>query len=267
MEFHKENLDLILVPSGFLIMFAYHLLLLYRYLNRPHKTVIGFENNDKRAWIYLAKFAKPKICLEKKSVVVENNKLSADLLLCNGQADEKDVGTALSVIQSSITSANFLASVSLSLCALIGAWFANNSSNFFQSELIYGDTRPTIISIKYMCLLICFLLAFSFFIQSTRHFVGANYLISTPDCRNLVSSVEVAVIKGGDFWSLGLCALYFALNLLLWFFGPIPFFVSSVVMVIILYFRDYNSRPLHPDRSPGDIMHKSRREGLREYLN
>lgn len=51
MDFKKDYLDLILVPSGLLIMFGYHLFLLYRYLNLPHTTVMGFDNNDKRAWV------------------------------------------------------------------------------------------------------------------------------------------------------------------------------------------------------------------------
>lgn len=51
MGFRKEDLDLVLVPSGLLIMFVYHLFLLYRYLHLPHTTVMGFENHDKRAWV------------------------------------------------------------------------------------------------------------------------------------------------------------------------------------------------------------------------
>lgn len=70
-------------------------------------------------------------------------------------------------------------------------------------------------------------------------------MISTPDSYVPVSSVEIAVIRGGDFWSLGLRALYFALDLLLWFFGPIPMFICSVTMVMVLHYLDYNSRPLH----------------------
>nr|ABN09809.1 hypothetical protein MtrDRAFT_AC167711g41v2 [Medicago truncatula] len=103
--------------------------------------------------------------------------------------------------------ATFLASVSLTLCSLIGAWIANTSNIFFQSQLIYGDTSATAVSIKYICLLTCFLLAFSCFIQYARRFVHANYLISTPDSFVPISSVELAVIRGGDFWSLGLQAL------------------------------------------------------------
>ncbi|KAK7412398.1 hypothetical protein VNO78_03856 [Psophocarpus tetragonolobus] len=218
MKFHKEYLDLVFVPSGLLIMFAYHLFLLYKYINQPHNTVMGFENNDKRIWV--------------------------ERIM---QADNRDVSTALSVLQSNTTAATFLASVSLTLCSLIGAWIANSSNIFFQSHLIYGDTRSTAISIKYICLLTCFLLAFSCFVQSARHFVHANYLISTPDSSTSfpVSSVEIAVIRGGDFWSLGLRALYFALNLLLWFFGPIPMFICSVAMVLLLNYLDSNSRPLH----------------------
>ncbi|XP_047163578.1 uncharacterized protein LOC124833206 [Vigna umbellata] len=230
MKFHKEYLDLILVPSGLLIMFAYHLFLLYKYINQPHTTVMGFENNDKRIWV--------------------------ERIM---QADKRDVSTALSVIQSNTTAATFLASVSLTLSSLIGAWIGNTSNIFFQRQLIYGDTRPTTITIKYICLLTCFLLAFSSFVQSTRHFVHANYLISTPDSFVPVSSVEIAVIRGGDFWSLGLRALYFALDFLLWFFGPIPMFISSLAMVLVLNYLDSNARPLHPNVSQGTQIQMPKR--------
>ncbi|XP_059440553.1 uncharacterized protein LOC132173005 [Corylus avellana] len=189
---------------------------------------MGFENNDKIAWV--------------------------ERIM---QIDKRDVGVALSVISSNTSAATFLASVSLTLCSLIGAWIANSSKEFLQSELIYGDTRPSTMSIKYISLLTCFLLAFSCFVQSARSFVHANYLISTPDSNIPAQNVEVAVIRGGDFWSLGLRALYFALDLLLWFFGPIPMFVSSIVMVIVFHYLDTNTTLLHQHRSPGNKMVKS----------
>lgn len=167
------------------------------------------------------------------------------------QAEDKDViSNALTVIASNTSAASFLCSVCLTLSSLIGAWLGNSSNNFFESNLIYGDTRPSTMSIKYICLLTCFLLAFSCFVQSARSFVHANYLITIPNCEVPVDSVKLAVLRGGDFWSLGLRALYFALDLLLWFFGPIPMFVSSIVMVFILHFLDTNTKPLHPHRNP-----------------
>ncbi|KAF3676077.1 putative receptor-like protein kinase HSL1-like [Capsicum annuum] len=138
--------------------------------------------------------------------------------------DKKNIDTALNVLGSSLNGATFLASISLSLSFLIGAWMANNS--VFSSELIYGDTR-----LETMC------------------FIHANYLISTPDTDILVSYIYLVVIRGGDFWSLGLRALYFATPLLLWSFGPIPMFATSIGMVFLLHYFDKNKKQLHRHRS------------------
>lgn len=166
------------------------------------------------------------------------------------QMDKKDVGIAQTVINANTSAATSFCSVSLTLSSLIGAWLGSSSTSVFQSKLIYGDTRPLTISIKYVCLLSCFLLSFFCFVQSTRHFVHANYLISTPLSDIPVENVETAVIRGSNFWSVGLRALYFALNLLLWFFGPIPMFVSSLIMVAVLHYLDSNSKPLHRHQYP-----------------
>ncbi|XP_073016700.1 uncharacterized protein [Primulina eburnea] len=226
MKIEKEYLDLVLVPCGLLVMFSYHILLLYRCLKLPHTTVIGYENHDKKDWVQ-------KIM----------------------QSENKDVKTALDVISANVSAATFLASISLTLSALIGAWIANNSV-IFQSKLIYGDTRPETMSIKYISLLICFLLAFSCFVQSSRCFIHANYLISTPGSDIPSGYVELAVIRGGDFWSMGLRALYFATTLLMWFFGPIPMFATSVIMVLLLHSLDSDTASLVKNRSVGNKLLK-----------
>nr|GMC88237.1 uncharacterized protein LOC109158615 [Ipomoea batatas] len=215
----KESLDLFLVPTGLLVMFAYHLILLYRYLHTPHTTVIGFENNDKRAWV--------------EKVM---------------QAENKNVSTALDVLAYNNTGATFMATVCLTLSSLIGTWMANNST-IFSSDLIYGDTRAATMGVKYISLLVCFLVGFSCFVQASRNFIHANYLISMPDSDIPISYVESAVIRGGEFWSLGLRALYFAVTLLFWFFGPIPMFGTSMGMVLLLHYLDRNTTPLHRHRS------------------
>ncbi|KAK2991848.1 hypothetical protein RJ640_030023 [Escallonia rubra] len=215
MSFRKENLDTVLVPTGLLLLLGYHLFLLYRCLRLPHTTVIGLENNDKRAWV-----------------------------------NSKDTGTALTVISTSISAATFLGSVSLTLSSLIGAWIANNPT-IFQSGLIYGDTRPLTMSLKFISLIIFFLLAFASFLQSARCFLHANYLISAPGTDIPVKNVEVQVIRGGNFWTLGHRALHFALCMLLWLFGPIPMFATTLAMVGILHYLDTNTTPLHRHRLPG----------------
>ncbi|KAL6198363.1 hypothetical protein ACLB2K_028154 [Fragaria x ananassa] len=237
MGFGKDDLDLVLVPSGLLIMFVYHINLLYRYLHLPHTTVIGFENNDKKAWV--------------ERVM---------------QAERRDIGIVLNVISSNTSAATFLCSISLTLSSLIGTWLGSNTNEVFQSELIYGNTNPSTMTIKYISLLTCFLLAFACFVQSARHFVHANYLISTPDSNIPAWYVEMAVIRGGDFWSLGLRALYFALTLLLWFFGPIPMFVSSIVLVMVLHYLDTNTRPLFQHQFKGKEMVKRVEERFSEVV-
>ncbi|KAM1001151.1 hypothetical protein ACFX2J_007633 [Malus domestica] len=133
MVWKKEYLDLILVPTGLLIMLCYHLFLLYRYLRHPETTVIGNENHCRKAWV--------------------------ERML---QVDAKD-----------------------------------RDSDIPQEH------------------------------------------------------VEKAVISGGLFWTLGLRAIYFATTLLLWIFGPIPMFVCSVTMVLVLHRLDSNSTPLHQFRPVG----------------
>ncbi|CAN6553125.1 unnamed protein product [Malus baccata var. baccata] len=215
LRFLEEYLDVVLVPTGILIMLIYHLFLLYKYINHPLATAIGSENNDKKTWV-------GKI-LHGKDVEVA-----------------KKAKTAIDVISSNTSATTTLASISLTLCSLIGAWMAN-SNNFVPKEIIYGNTNPTTISIKYICLLTCFLLAFSCFVQSARHFVHSNYLLTTPGAtaESDVKKAKKAVQRGSEFWSLGIRALYFALNFLLWFFGPIPMFASSVVTVVILSCHDF----------------------------
>ncbi|KAF8025842.1 hypothetical protein BT93_F2622 [Corymbia citriodora subsp. variegata] len=216
MVWRKEHLDLILVPCGLSIMLSYHLFLLYRCRRSPQTTVIGYENHYRLAWV--------------------------ERML---QTEAKNRNIPLSVISSTITASTSLASISLALSSLIGAWFASSPNSILTSPFIYGDTRPTIISIKYISLLICFLLAFTSFVQCVRCLVHSNFLISMPNSDVPVKYVQREVIMGSMFWLLGLRAIYFATTLLLWIFGPIPMFVSSITMVMMLHFLDTNSTPLH----------------------
>ncbi|KAK1405115.1 O-methyltransferase, family 2 [Heracleum sosnowskyi] len=202
----EEYLDLILVPTGLLIMFSYHLFLLYRYLRFPHTTVMGCEDHYKRVWV-------------EKTM----------------QLDAKDRGTAISVINSNIIASTNMTSVSLVLSSLIGTWIGSSSGkSILSSSVIYGDTRMTITSYKYISLLSCFLVAFASFVQMLRNYTLAAFLISMPHCEIPASYVQKAVIKGSNYWVIGLRALYFATTLIMWIFGPISMFISSVIMVAVL---------------------------------
>lgn len=149
------------------------------------------------------------------------------------------------MISSTISAATFFASTSLALSSLIGALFGSTSNNVFESSFIYGNTSPSIMSVKYVSLLFFFMVAFASFLQCIRSLVLANFLISMPNSTMPVDYAQKALIRGSAFWSVGIRAIYFATTLLVWIFGPIPMFISSVSMVVILHILDTNSTPLH----------------------
>ncbi|KAM3189159.1 hypothetical protein ACQJBY_067844 [Aegilops geniculata] len=215
MMLDKGSLDLVLVPCGLVVMFGYHLILLYRILRHPAATVIGYENHNKLAWVRRM-----------------------------AQAAPEETGLALSVISSSIAASTNLASLSIALGSLIGAW-VSSTRKVFMTELVYGDNSQATAAVKYISLLVCFLVSFTCFIHSARYYVQASFLVTTLDSDVPASYMQHAVIRGGNFWSMGLRALYFATTLLMWIFGPIPMFVCSVFMVVILHMLDSNSLPLH----------------------
>ncbi|OMO74921.1 hypothetical protein CCACVL1_16403 [Corchorus capsularis] len=216
MAWTKEYLDLVLVPSGLLIMSSYHVFLAYRCIKLPETTVLGYENHFRKAWV--------------------------ERML---QLEAKDRMLSLTTINSTTSAATFLATTSLALSSLIGTWLADTPSSLFRNSLVYGNTSTSIISVKYISLLICFLVAFGSFLQCIRNFAHATFLISMPNTDLPVSYVQKAVTRGSACWSIGLRAIYFATTLLLWVFGPIPMFAASVIMVVILHLLDRNVTPLH----------------------
>ncbi|XP_057842269.2 uncharacterized protein LOC131051687 [Cryptomeria japonica] len=217
----ETYLDLVLVPSGLLFLGVYHLYLLYRILKYPHSTAIGFDNDKKKIWVH---------------------KMMEDI--------PRNTEIALQVISSNISAATYLAALSISLSSLIGTIVGssttNSQSKILADEIIYGDRSTSVGSIKYASLLLCFLIAFMSQVQCIRYFTHVNFLISTPGSSVPAHYVEDAVIRGSNFWALGLRAYYFAFPLLLWVFGPIPMFSCSLGMVCFLYFLDSKDNPIPP---------------------
>ncbi|GAB2231055.1 hypothetical protein Droror1_Dr00027342 [Drosera rotundifolia] len=216
MMWKKDYLDIVLVPSGLLIMFGYHLTLLYRCIRSPANTVIGFENHSRRAWV-------------SKTM----------------QVDVDNRGTAFTVLSNCLSAATFMASTSLALTSLIGTWVGSSSSQLPATRFVYGSTSSSVTYIKFISIQIFFWLSFGAFIQCARSYVHANFLMSMPQADVPEEYVEQAVIEGSHYWQLGLRAIYFAATLLMWTFGPIPMFICSVSLVMILYSLDNNNTPFH----------------------
>uniref|UniRef100_A0ACD5XUZ1 Uncharacterized protein n=1 Tax=Avena sativa TaxID=4498 RepID=A0ACD5XUZ1_AVESA len=206
----KGSMDLVLVPCGLAIMVGYHLLLLYRILRHPHTTAIGYENHNKVAWVQrMAQSTAPE-----------------------------EMALALGVISDNISASTTLASLCIALGSLIGAWVSSGG----------GSTPEAAAAVKFTSLLVCFLASFACFIQSAGHYVHASFLVSALGPDAPASHVQRAVIRGGNFWALGLRALYFATALLMWVFGPVAMLACSVLTVAVLCLLDTSSMPLHHHR-------------------
>ena len=67
--------------------------------------------------------------------------------------------------------------------------------------------------------------------------INAHFLRPQQDKTNLINKMPHPhiLISGSYFWSLGLRVFYFSFPLFLWIFGPIPMFLSSIVLLLMLY--------------------------------
>ncbi|CAL9008974.1 unnamed protein product [Prunus brigantina] len=213
----ERVLDYIFVPAGLLVMVAYHLWLLYRIIMQPNNTIIGINSINRRFWVYAMMEDAPK----------------------NGVL-------AVQTLRNNIMASTLLASTAIMLSSLIAVLMTGGSKDR-KAFFVFGNRSELAFSIKFFAILVCFLVAFLFNVQSIRYYSHASILINTPlkkmsphHKHHYLTTEYVAdtVNRGSYFWSLGLRAFYFSFPLFLWIFGPIPMFVSCFVLVIMLYFLD-----------------------------
>lgn len=223
----KQLLDWLLVPSGVSVMVAYHIWLLLRVLKHPNKTVIGLNAINRRFWV--------------RSMMEDVSK--------NGVL-------AVQTLRNNIMASTLLASTAIMLSSLIAVLMTGGSSigggggggggGRGSDSLVYGAKSQLAISLKFFCILVCFLVAFLFNVQSIRYYSHASILINvpykvsvSPEHHHMTADyVATTVNRGSYFWSLGLRAFYFSFPLFMWIFGPIPVFLSCVLLVFMLYFLD-----------------------------
>lgn len=213
----EKILDYVLVPTGLLVMAAYHIWLLYRILHHPTQTIVGINAINRRFWV--------RAMMEDAS---------------------KNGVLAVQTLRNNIMASTLLASTAIMLSSLIAVLMTSAGGN--RSALfVFGDKSELGFSIKFFSILVCFLVAFFLNVQSIRYYSHASILINVPfkkmsslprDHVLTAEYVATTVNKGSYFWSLGLRAFYFSFPLFLWIFGPIPMFLCCFVLVFMLYFLD-----------------------------
>lgn len=205
-------LDMVLVPSGVLMLAAYHVYLWLKVKYHPETTIIGINHLNRQKWV--------------------NNIMSDGL---------KNGVLAVQTLRNSIMASTLLASTAITLSSIIGALVSSTSGGSSKTlkRFVYGETGNITSTLKYLCLLLCFLFSFVCHVQAIRYASHASFLLSIPVGENAPGLtpeyVNEFIYRSQNFFSLGLRGYYFSFPLLLWIFGPIPMFVCSVVMIFLLH--------------------------------
>ena len=139
-----------------------------------------------------------------------------------------------------------LSTAAITLCSVIVVFVSSESSSNSTVSVMLGYSYSTLplASIKYLCIMLCFLLAFLCNVQSTRYYAHVSFLGTVPTFKGKTGFIEYVAAtlnRGYYFWAVGLRAFYLSVPLFLWVFGPIPMFVTCCVMSVVLYFLDTTS--------------------------
>ncbi|XP_071705455.1 uncharacterized protein [Rutidosis leptorrhynchoides] len=213
MEWKKCYLDVALVPLSFMITIGYHLWLWYTVRTQPFSTVIGTNNHGRRLWV---------------SAIMEDN-------------ERKNI-LAVQTLRNTIMGATLMATTSILLCSGLAAVISSTYSVKKPiDDVLYGAHGEFMVALKYVTLLLVFLASFMCHSLSIRFINQVNFLINCPPDSTLVTSEYVSELleKGFTLNAVGNRLFYSALPLMLWIFGPVLVFVSSITMVPMLYNLDF----------------------------
>lgn len=205
-----EDLDYLLAPLGLTLFILYHAWLLFTILRNPKRTVIGLNADSRREWAF---------------------SMMTDPL--------KNGVLIVQTIRNNIMASSLMATAAITLCSLISVQVSSSKPSL---EMEKGYKRfASSPSVKYLAILLCFLLAFLCNVQSVRYYAHVSFLATLPSSKGTRESIEYVASnlnRGAYFWSLGLRAFYLSFPLFLWVFGAIPMFVGFCFMSFLLYFLD-----------------------------
>ncbi|CAO2816607.1 unnamed protein product [Amaranthus hypochondriacus] len=212
MEWRKCYLDLILVPLGFFSIIAYHVWLWHRVRTQPLTTIIGTNSNARRYWV---------------TAIIKDN--------------EKKNILAVQTIRNTIMGSTLMATTSILLCSGLAAILSSTYSiKKPLNDTVYGAHGEFMMAIKYVTLLLIFLFSFVCHSLSIRFINQVNFLINTPQQDLINANISPFYVcelleKGFILNTVGNRLFYAALPLLLWIFGPVLVFLSSLAFLPLLY--------------------------------
>ncbi|XP_020225232.1 uncharacterized protein LOC109807117 [Cajanus cajan] len=214
MEWRNYYMDVMFVPLGLVMIIAYHIWLWHKTRTQPFTTTFGRHAHGCRLWV-------PTMTkdIDKKNLV------------------------AVQSLRNLIMGSTLMATSAILMCAGLGAVISSTYSVKTPiNDTIFGAHGKFMVGLKYAILLTMFSFSFLCHTFSNGFLNQVNILISTPQHVNsLVTSEYVTqlLVKAILLNSVGNRLFYSALSLILWIFGPVLAFFSSMAMVLILYNLDF----------------------------
>ncbi len=151
----------------------------------------------------------------------------------------------------------FFASTSiLILAGLVTALSANKAAVEILSSLPFAEqTSVKQFELKILLLVLIFIFAFFNFTWSLRQYSFANVLLgaappreaddfSQEERRRFAISTAKVIDQAGHSYNYGLRSYYFAMSVMGWFIHPILFVAGYLLVVWVLYLREFRSRTL-----------------------
>lgn len=156
--------------------------------------------------------------------------------------DNKDI-VAVQSLRNGIMGATLMATASILLCAGLGAIISSTYSIKKPiNESLFGANGEFVVALKYAIILTILTFSFLCHTLSSGLLNQVSVLISTPQVVKSMVTPEYLTQHLGKASILGLVGnrlFYTALTFQLWIFGPVVPFLSSILMVLILYNLDF----------------------------
>ncbi|KAK7270744.1 hypothetical protein RJT34_26136 [Clitoria ternatea] len=214
MEWRKYYMDMLLVPFALFIIFSYHVWLWHKTRTQPFTTTFGRDADGWKLWV-------PTMMkdIDKKNII------------------------AIQSLRNLVMGSTLMATTAILLCAGLGAVISSTFSVKKPiNDTIFGAHGEFMVGLKYAVLLTIY--SFSFLCHTSSIVVmnQVNFLICIPqDVKSLVTQEYLIGLleKATLLNTVGNRLFYSAFSLLLWIFGPVLTFFSSIAMVLVLYNLDF----------------------------
>ncbi|MBI3776605.1 MAG: DUF599 domain-containing protein [Gammaproteobacteria bacterium] len=206
-----------------LLLALYHLWMHYKVRKNPTYTVQAINRIARTAWV--------------------------ETMMASGKPDVISVQT----LRNSTMAATFLASTAVLL--ILGVMTLSGQGDKLGSTWhalnAFGAKDAELFIVKVILLLLDLFTVFFSFTLAVRVYNHVGYLINVPLSLNhkAISSQHVAVHlnRAGKYYSIGMRAFYFIVPLVFWLFGPHFMLLSTVMLIVVLYWIDRAPKVLEQD--------------------